>query len=132
MPSSLRNAPPPPPPPPAAAPEAGLTVSKVIAGAGAAATKDGWLVFRPQVALVRHGRDAEGEDTVPTNGHDQPLDALLRQLNPALKGCCAYFRPGVSSAVFGYLSHYAWLRWADGWVATPPIRMEGSPPPLLR
>jgi RNA-directed DNA polymerase len=40
----------------------------------------------------------------------QPLDALLRQLNPALKGWCAYFRPGVSSAVFGYLSHYAWLR----------------------
>ena len=40
----------------------------------------------------------------------QPLDALLRQLNPALKGWCVYFRPGVSSAVFGYLSHYAWLR----------------------
>ena len=36
MPSSLRNAPP--PPSPAAAPKAGLTVSKVIAGAGAAAT----------------------------------------------------------------------------------------------
>ncbi|GCB42721.1 group II intron maturase-specific domain-containing protein [Streptomyces sp. NL15-2K] len=28
----------------------------------------------------------------------QPLDALLRQLNPALKGWCVYFRPGVSSA----------------------------------
>ena len=35
MPSSLRNVP---PPSPAAAPKAGLTVSKVIAGAGAAAT----------------------------------------------------------------------------------------------
>ena len=31
----------------------------------------------------------------------QPLDALLRQLNPALKGWCVYFRPGVSSAAFG-------------------------------
>ena len=40
----------------------------------------------------------------------QSLDALLRQLNPALQGWCAYFRPGVSSAVFGYLSYYAWLR----------------------
>jgi len=40
----------------------------------------------------------------------QPLDALLRQLNPALKGWCVYFRPGVSSAVFGYLSHYTWLQ----------------------
>ena len=38
----------------------------------------------------------------------QPLDALLRQLNPALRGWCAYFRPGVSSAVFSYLSHYTW------------------------
>jgi RNA-directed DNA polymerase len=51
--------------------------------------------------------------TIPTN---QPLDALLVQLNRILQGWCAYFRPGVSSATFGYLSHYArdlvtrWLR----------------------
>ncbi len=38
----------------------------------------------------------------------QPLDALLRQLNPALKDWCVYFRPGVSSAAFGYLSFYTW------------------------
>ena len=38
----------------------------------------------------------------------QPLDALLRQLNPALRGWCAYFRPGVSSATFSYLSYYTW------------------------
>ncbi len=41
---------------------------------------------------------------------NQPLDALLRQLNPALLGWCAYFRPGVSSAAFGYLSSYTWQR----------------------
>ncbi len=46
----------------------------------------------------------------------QPLDALLIRLNPMLRGWCAYFRPGVSSATFGYLSHYTrdrvlrWLR----------------------
>jgi RNA-directed DNA polymerase len=40
----------------------------------------------------------------------QPLDALLRQLNPALKGWCAYFRPGVSSRTFAYLSYYTWLQ----------------------
>lgn len=40
----------------------------------------------------------------------QPLDALLRQLNPALRGWCEYFRPGVSSATFGYLSDYVWKR----------------------
>jgi len=41
-------------------------------------------------------------------GTNQPLDALLRRLNPALRGWCAYFRPGVSSATFAYLRHYVW------------------------
>ncbi|WP_413799306.1 group II intron reverse transcriptase/maturase [Streptomyces iranensis] len=40
----------------------------------------------------------------------QPLDALLRQLNPVLRGWCEYFRPGVSSATFQYLSDYVWKR----------------------
>jgi RNA-directed DNA polymerase len=39
---------------------------------------------------------------------NQSLDDLLRRLNSALRGWCAYFRPGVSSAVFCYLSHYLW------------------------
>lgn len=42
---------------------------------------------------------------VPEN---QTVDDLLRRLNPALRGWCAYFRAGVSSATFAYLSHYAW------------------------
>jgi RNA-directed DNA polymerase len=41
-------------------------------------------------------------------GTNQPLDALLARLNPALRGWCAYFRPGVSAATFSYLSDYAW------------------------
>jgi RNA-directed DNA polymerase len=40
----------------------------------------------------------------------QPLDALLIQLNWILRGWCAYFRPGVSSVTFKYLSSYAWAR----------------------
>lgn len=40
----------------------------------------------------------------------QPLDSLLRQLNPALRGWCEYFRPGVSSATFQYLGDYVWKR----------------------
>lgn len=40
----------------------------------------------------------------------QPLDALLRRLNPALRGWCEYFRPGVSSTTFQYLSDYVWKR----------------------
>jgi RNA-directed DNA polymerase len=43
-------------------------------------------------------------------GTNQPLDVLLRQLNPALQGWCAYFRPGVSSATFQYLRIYTWRR----------------------
>ncbi len=41
-------------------------------------------------------------------GVHQLLDDLLRRLNQALRGWCAYFRPGVSSAIFAYLSHYLW------------------------
>ncbi|WP_274534580.1 group II intron maturase-specific domain-containing protein [Micromonospora sp. CB01531] len=40
----------------------------------------------------------------------QPLDELIRRLNQAVRGWCAYFRPGVSSATFAYLSHYLWQR----------------------
>ena len=48
-------------------------------------------------------------------GTNQPLDVLLRQLNLALQGWCAHFRPGVSSAAFGYLRQYAWRR-VLGWL----------------
>jgi RNA-directed DNA polymerase len=41
-------------------------------------------------------------------GTGQPLDVLLRRINAALRGWCAYFRAGVSSATFSYLSHYTW------------------------
>ena len=41
-------------------------------------------------------------------GVHQMLDDLLRRLNPAIRGWCAYFRPGSSSATFAYLSHYVW------------------------
>ncbi|MFD5514380.1 group II intron maturase-specific domain-containing protein [Streptomyces sp. NPDC127051] len=39
---------------------------------------------------------------------NQPLPVLLRQLIPMLRGWCAYFRPGVSSATFQYLRELAW------------------------
>jgi RNA-directed DNA polymerase len=43
-------------------------------------------------------------------GTNQPLQILLLQLNRLLWGWCAYFRPGVSSATFQYLSAYTWRR----------------------
>ncbi|MFE7353821.1 group II intron reverse transcriptase/maturase [Streptomyces sp. NPDC057543] len=49
-------------------------------------------------------------------GTNQPLDALLARINPAVRGWCAYFRPGVSFATFSYLRHYMWhtvWRWVQ-------------------
>jgi RNA-directed DNA polymerase len=46
---------------------------------------------------------------------NQPLQTLIRQLNPALRGWCAYFRPGVSAAAFSNLARYTrdrFWRWA--------------------
>jgi len=46
---------------------------------------------------------------------NQPLQILIRQLNPALRGWCAYFRPGVSAAAFADLARYTqdrFWRWA--------------------
>jgi RNA-directed DNA polymerase len=44
---------------------------------------------------------------------DQPLPVLLHRLNPVLRGWCEYFRPGVSSKTFHYLSRIVWRQvWA--------------------
>ena len=43
-----------------------------------------------------------------TTGTNRPLDALLIPLNRMLRGWCAFFQPGVSSATFQYLSSYTW------------------------
>ncbi|MET8275951.1 group II intron maturase-specific domain-containing protein [Streptomyces sp. NPDC005096] len=49
-------------------------------------------------------------------GTNPALDALLIPINWMLRGWCAFFRPGVSSTAFHYLSHFArdrvirWLR----------------------
>lgn len=48
-------------------------------------------------------------------GTGLPLDTLLVLLNRMLRGWCAYFRLGVSSATFQYLSHYTWGR-VIGWL----------------
>jgi len=43
-----------------------------------------------------------------TTGTNLPLDALLIPLNRMMRGWCAFFQPGVSSAAFQYLSSYTW------------------------
>ncbi|WP_454854070.1 group II intron maturase-specific domain-containing protein [Promicromonospora soli] len=45
---------------------------------------------------------------------ERPLAALIHQLNPVLRGWCAFFRTGVSSATFNYLREVVWrlvTRW---------------------
>jgi RNA-directed DNA polymerase len=45
-----------------------------------------------------------------------PLETLLHQLNPVLRGWAAHFRFGCSKATFGYLRFYLWqetIRWID-------------------
>jgi RNA-directed DNA polymerase len=44
-----------------------------------------------------------------------PFEVLLHRLNPVLRGWTAYFRPGVSSAAFGYLRAFTW-RQVVGWL----------------
>jgi len=46
---------------------------------------------------------------------NRPLPVLLSRLNPALRGWCAYFRSGVSSSTFHWLSHLAWWQ-VMGWI----------------
>ena len=41
-------------------------------------------------------------------GVNLPLAAVLHRLNPMLRGWCAYFRSGVSSAAFQYLRAFTW------------------------
>jgi RNA-directed DNA polymerase len=61
-----------------------------------------------------------------------PLETLLRQLNPVLRGWTTYFRPGVSSIAFGYPAR---LHLATGHpLATPQAPrncLEGTPATLL-
>jgi RNA-directed DNA polymerase len=47
---------------------------------------------------------------ISRRNNNEPLAVLLRQINPVLHGWAAYFRFGVSSATFQYLSKYAWER----------------------
>jgi RNA-directed DNA polymerase len=44
-----------------------------------------------------------------------PAAVVLHQLNLVLRGWCTYFRSGVSSATFRYLSAFAW-RQVFGWL----------------
>ena len=50
------------------------------------------------------------------------LEDLLRQLNPALRGWCHYFRHGVSKATFHYLDAFTWRR-VTAWLRKRHLRI---------
>ena len=50
-----------------------------------------------------------------SQGTNQPLSYLLRQLNGVLRGWTNYFRHGVSKATFAYVHQFTWLR-VVGWL----------------
>ena len=52
---------------------------------------------------------------ITTQGTNNPLSDLLRQINAALRGWTVYFRHGVSKQTFNYLGHYTWHR-VVGWL----------------
>jgi RNA-directed DNA polymerase len=54
---------------------------------------------------------------------NEPLEVLLHKLNPALRGWCTYFQPGVSSVTFAYLRAFTWRR-VMGWLHRKHPRMS--------
>jgi hypothetical protein len=74
-------------------------------------------------------------------GTNQPLDTLLLRLNPVLRGWCAHFRPGVSSATVWSISELQDLlplvepaprRLPPGCQPRQAARLPGAPPPPHR
>lgn len=53
--------------------------------------------------------------TITKQGTNQPLSAVLRQLNGVLRGWTNYFRHGVSKTTFAYVHQFTWLR-VVGWL----------------
>jgi RNA-directed DNA polymerase len=52
---------------------------------------------------------------ITKEGTNQPLSAVLRQLNGVLRGWTTYFRHGVSKTTFAYVHQFTWLR-VVGWL----------------
>ncbi len=73
----------------------------------------GKLLIRPSQAAVRRVRERLGTEMRSLRGTNAP--AVLKRLNPIIRGWSAYYRGVVSSKVFNALDNYVWkltYKWA--------------------
>ena len=73
----------------------------------------GKLLIKPSQAAVRRIRERLRTELRSLRGSN--ARAVLKRLNPIIRGWAAYYRTQVSAEVFGKLDHYLWrltLRWA--------------------
>ena len=70
-------------------------------------------LIRPSRAAVRRIRQRLREELRGLRGHNAP--AVIKRLNPIIRGWAAYYRTQASAKVFGDLDHYLWqltYKWA--------------------
>ncbi|ARP71527.1 group II intron reverse transcriptase/maturase [Streptomyces pluripotens] len=84
---------------------------------------DRWYVYTYPAKKALHAVMAKVKTICRQVNTNQPLDELLRRLNSVLRGWTMFFRPGVSSATFQYLSAYAWRR-VIKWIRSKHRRMN--------
>jgi RNA-directed DNA polymerase len=73
----------------------------------------GKLLNKPSQAAVRRIRERLRTELPILRGSN--ARAVLKRLNPIIRGWAAYYRTQISADVFGKLDHYLWrltLRWA--------------------
>ena len=74
---------------------------------------DGKLLIKPSQAAVRRIRERLAAEVRSLNGGN--AIAVIRRLNPIIRGWAAYYRGVVSKEVFSAIDHYLWgrlYRWA--------------------
>ena len=74
---------------------------------------DGKLLIKPSQAAVRRIRERLAAEVRSLNGGNAM--AVIRRLNPIIRGWAAYYRSVVSKEVFSAIDHYLWgrlYRWA--------------------
>jgi RNA-directed DNA polymerase len=83
---------------------------------------DGKLLIKPSPAAVRRIRKRLAEEVSSLNGSNAL--AVIRRLNPIVRGWAAYYRSGVSKEVFSAVDHYMWRRLFGGALRAHPNKSK--------